>query len=149
MPFPPPGDRPDLGLNPCPACAGGFFSTGAPGEPALWGGARVDGCAGLLSLCAALQLPLPCVSQSILSEHCSSCLGHFHSREIPFHPSSSCFGLSFFVGFPQQTLAERLPGEASVAPASWSRGRRRQRRPGSACCRAVCRSASVSRPAAR
>ena len=34
MPFPPPGDLPDPGIEPgCPAPAGGFFTTESPGKP--------------------------------------------------------------------------------------------------------------------
>ena len=34
LPFPPPGDLPDPGMEPaCPASAGGFFTAERPGEP--------------------------------------------------------------------------------------------------------------------
>ena len=113
-------------------CAGGFFSAGATWEASCAGRhARVGERAGLSSLSAALQPPYR-VLHSPLRLSAAARFGHFRSREIPFHPSSSCFGLSFFAGFPQQTLAKHLTGDASAAPASWSRGRHRPRRPGSA-----------------
>ena len=43
LPFPSPGDLPDLGIKPVflasPALAGGFFTTVPPGKPYKWGGA--------------------------------------------------------------------------------------------------------------
>ena len=42
LPFPPPGNIPDPGIEPgFPALAGGFFTTEPPGKPRE-GGARVD-----------------------------------------------------------------------------------------------------------
>ena len=42
LPFPSPGDLPDLGIKPMPyaspALAGGFFTTVPPGKPYKWGG---------------------------------------------------------------------------------------------------------------
>ena len=41
MPFPTPGDLPDLGFEPTsPALAGGFFTTEPPGKPQLQSEAR-------------------------------------------------------------------------------------------------------------
>ena len=37
MPFPPPGDLPDPGIEPMsPALAGGFFTTEPPGKLYMW-----------------------------------------------------------------------------------------------------------------
>ena len=39
LPFPPLGNLPDPGMEPAsPALAGGFFTSEAPGKPALWCG---------------------------------------------------------------------------------------------------------------
>ena len=36
LPFPPPGDLPDPGIEPAsPALAGGFFTTKSPGKPSI------------------------------------------------------------------------------------------------------------------
>ena len=46
MPFPPPGDLPDPGIEPTslasPALAGGFFKTASPGKPWVGPGSQTN-----------------------------------------------------------------------------------------------------------
>ena len=51
LPFPPPGDLPDPGIEPAsPALAGGFFTNEPPGKPTYWPISLLINLAGLSAL---------------------------------------------------------------------------------------------------
>ena len=58
LPFPPPGDIPDPGIEPMyPALAGGFFTTEPPGKPNLWKSPKYSGLTHQLSRGTIMILP--------------------------------------------------------------------------------------------
>ena len=67
LPFPPPGDLPDPGIEPAslasPALAGGFFTTEPPGEPPISSEAAINPVARLP--CPS-ETPLPLQPHSVL-----------------------------------------------------------------------------------
>ena len=58
LPFPPPGDVPDPGIEPMyPALAGRFFTTVPPGKPNLWKSPKYSGLTHQLSRGTIMILP--------------------------------------------------------------------------------------------